>query len=341
MASANLVPSAVKLAAPPVFTFLGNLGCYIARIIYIGFYVLTLVRTLLKHGHRFRFELNRESARELGRFSAGVYVGSIVGGLPQLLLPLIVLTRMGAQQSAYWSIAMTIGALLNQLPLAVTQALLPEISHRPAERRHLLFRSTFLVTGIVVPALLVAYAGAPLLLGVFGHSYTAQIISSLHWLIYSGFVTLMNYATGAILYVAKKSGAIIFVNAVDTIITVGMAAIWATSSTGVAIGYFAGDAASTVLFAVCAFLALREVGGRFEALGGDQVPAGAYTLRVPGALQQAFDLLSAISDQQRLAAVQEVAGHNVTEPQGLYSVLALRDAEAERQRRRQRQAQGY
>lgn len=341
MASANLVPSAVKLAAPPVFTFLGNLGCYIARVIYIGFYVFTLVRTLLKRGHRFKFELSRESAHELGRFSAGVYVGSIVGGLPQLLLPLIVLSRMGAQQSAYWSIAMTIGALLNQLPLAVTQALLPEISHRPAERRHLLFRSTFLVTGIVVPALLVAYIGAPLLLGVFGHSYTAQIISSLHWLIYSGFVTLMNYATGAILYVAKKSGAIIFVNAVDTIITVGMAAVWATSSTGVAIGYFAGDAASTVLFGVCAVLAVREVGGRLEALGGDRILTGAEAMQVPGALQQAFDLLSAIADQQRLAAVHEVAGHNVTEPRGLYSVLALRDAEAERQRRRQRRAQGY
>jgi len=177
MASANLVPSAVKLAAPPVFTFLGSLGCYIARIIYIGFYVVTLVRTLLKRGHRFRFELNRESAHELGRFSVGIYAGSIVGGLPQLLLPLIVLSRMGAQQSAYWSIAMTIGALLNQLPLAVTQALLPEISHRPAERRHLLLRSTFLVTAIVVPALIVEYIGAPLLIGILGPSSNGQTLS--------------------------------------------------------------------------------------------------------------------------------------------------------------------
>jgi hypothetical protein len=119
-----------------------------------------------------------------------------------------------------------------------------------------------------------------------------------------------------------------------------MAALWATNSTGVAIGYFAGDAASTVLFALCAFLALREVGGRFEALGGDRVLGGTGAPQVPGALREAFDLLSSISAQQRLAAVHEVAGNNVTEPQGLYSVLALQEAEAERQRRRQRRAQG-
>ena len=340
MASANLVPSTVKLAAPPIFTFLGSLGAYIARMIYIAFYSATLVVLLIRRGHRFKFELSSESAHELGRFSVGMYVASVVGRLPQMLLPIIVLSRMGALQSAYWSIAMTIGLLLNQLPSVVTQALLPEISHRPAERKRLLLRSTLLVAAVVVPALITAYVAAPLLLGIFGHSYTPKIISSLRWLIYSGFITMMNYTTGAILFLAKKSSAIIFVNVVDAIIVIGMAGLWATDSRGVAIGYFVGDVATTVLYGLFAFLALRDVGGRFEELGGDHVLEGTGAPQVPGALQQAFDLLSWISDQQRLGAVHEVAGYNLTEPQGLYSVLALQEAEAERQRRRQRRAQG-
>jgi O-antigen/teichoic acid export membrane protein len=339
MASANLIPNVVKLAAPPVFTSLGSLGAFISRIIYNAFYFGILVRMLMRRGHRFKFQLSNASAHELGRFSVGMYVATIIGGLPQLLLPIVVLSRMGAQQAAYWSIAMTIGMLLYQLPAAVTQALLPEISHRPAERKRLLLRSTFLVTGIMVPALIIAYAGAPLLLGIFGHSYTTQIISSLHWLIYAGFVTMMNYATGAILFLAKKSAEITFVNVVDAIIVVGMTAVWATSSRDVAIAYFVGDVGNTVLFGLFALLALREVGGRFAALGGDQLVPATKTPGVPGSLAQAFDLLSSIAEQQRRATLQEVAGSHLTEPQGLYSVLALQQAEADRARQRQFRAQ--
>lgn len=337
MASANLLPSAVKLAAPPVFTFLGNLGAYIARTIYIAVYFCILVPVLIRRGHRFKFELSGQAAHELGRFSVGMYTSTVVGRLPQMLLPIVVLSRMGALQSAYWSIAMTIGLLLNQLPSVVTQALLPEISLRPTERKRLLLRSAFLVAGIVVPALIVAYIAAPLLLGVFGHSYTPKIISSLRWLIYSGFITMMNYTTGAILFLAKKSSALIFVNVVDAIIVIGMAAVWATSSRDVAIGYFAGDVATTVLFGFFAFLAIRDVGGRFEALGGEQTVS--TDMQVLGSLQQAFDLLSSIADQQRLSAVHEVTQNSLTEPQGLYSVLAFQEAEAERHRQRQWRAQ--
>lgn len=341
MTFANMVPNAVKLVAPPAFTFLGSLGAFIARGVYNVFYFFILVRMLIRRGHHFRFELSGVAARELGRFSVGMYVASIIGGLPLMLLPIIILSRMGANQSAYWSIAMTIGILLYQLPAAATQALLPEISSRPAERKHLLLRSTFLVAGVTIPALIVAYVAAPLLLGIFGHSYVAQIIPSLHWLIFAGFVTMLNYATGAILFLAKKSSAMTFVNVVDAIIVVGLAALWATSSRDVAIAYFVGDVGNTVLFGLFALLALREVGGRFEALGADQVSSATGAPRVPSSdsLQGAFDLLYSIAEQQRQAAAQDIARYNLTEPQGLYSVLALQEAEAER-RRRQQQSRG-
>jgi O-antigen/teichoic acid export membrane protein len=343
MTFANMVPNAVKLAAPPVFTFLGSLGAFIARGVYNVFYFFILVRMLIRRGHHFKFELSGGAARELGRFSAGMYMASIIGGLPQMLLPIVILSRMGASQSAYWSIAMTIGILLYQLPSAATQALLPEISGRPAERKRLLLRSTFLVAGVMVPALIVTYIAAPLLLGIFGHSYIAQIIPSLHWLIYAGFVTMLNYATGAILFLAKKSSAMTFINVVDAIIVVGMAAVWATSSRDVAIAYFIGDVGNTVLFGLFALLALREVGGRFEALGADQVLSATEAPRVPSSdsLQDAFDLLRSIAEQQRQATAQDVARYNLTEPQGLYSVLALQEAEAERQRQRQSRAQQH
>jgi O-antigen/teichoic acid export membrane protein len=369
MTAANMAPNLVKIAAPPVFTALGNMGAYLARIIYNAFYYVILIYLLLRRGHRFKLEMRSDAARELGKFSAGIYVATIIGGLPQMLLPVVVLARMGAAQSAYWGIAMTVGTMLYQLPSSITQGLMPEISIRPKERGRLILRSTLLVAVVIIPTLFLTYLATPLLLSFFGNSYTTQITSPLHWLIISGFVTMLNYTGGAILYLAKKSTAITVLNIVDAIVVVGLASTWATNANGVAISWFIGDIGNTVLFAFFAFLALREVGFKLELLGGDEVtpaeaPGSANAPRsagpvwtpvpnrprpgisVPLSVQQAFDVLASIADQQRAAyqvqrritaAVYEPNRYNLTNPQGLYSVFALQDAELERQGREQAQ----
>jgi O-antigen/teichoic acid export membrane protein len=336
MTRANMIPSIIKLGAPPLFQSLGNIGAYISRVIYNLFSYIILARLVARRGHRFRPELSGEAVRELGRFSVGMSVATIIGGLPLMMLPIVVLSRLGAAQSAYWSIAITIGSLLNSLPGAVTQALLPEITHRPAERKRLLIRSTFIVTGLVVPALIAAYFAAPLMIEIFGSSYSAGMLSALHWLIFSAFITMLNYASGAILFLAKKSTAITVVNVIDAIIVLGMAGAWATNAQGVAISWFVGDIANTVLFGFFAFLAVREVGFRFEDLGGIEAPSVGEQVRpVPalGSVEQAFDLLASIAEQQRLAARRRPY-LNLTEPQGLYTALALQEAEQDWYERR-------
>jgi hypothetical protein len=230
---------------------------------------------LVRRGHRFRPAFNTTVIRELGRFSIGMHVASIIGGIPQLMLPIVVLSRFGAKQSAYWSIAIAIGALLAQLPAVVSQALLPEVAHRPTERRRLILRSAALIVALVLPALIVAYIAAPLGLALFGHDYVTQSLMPLRLLIIAGFITILNYAFGTILLVAKKSFMMTVVNAVDAVIVLGMASLWATGATDVAISWTIGDVANTVLFGLFAILALREVGGRWEALGDEQAGASA------------------------------------------------------------------
>lgn len=345
MTAANMVPNFIKIAAPPLFRAFGNMGAYLARIIYVAFNYIILISIIFRRGHRFKLELKREAGRELGRFSAGIYFATIIGGLPVMLLPVIVLARMGAAQSAYWGIAMTVGTMLYQLPFSITQGLLPEIAVRRKERGRLILRSTMLVAIVIVPTLIGTYIATPLLLRSFGRSYTAQVTSPLHWLIYSGFVTMLNYTGAAILYLAKKSAAITVLNIVDAIVVVGLAGVWAHNANGVAISWFVGDIGNTLLFAVFALLALREVGFRFELLGGDLVqPADTEGASMPASVRQAFDVLVSIAEQQRRAAAEQwqVAAsiydpnrYNLTDPQGLYSILALQDAELERQRQSQ------
>jgi O-antigen/teichoic acid export membrane protein len=362
LAAANSVPNIIKVAAPPALTALGNLGAFLARMISNLFAYVIIAFVLARRGYRFRPALRLSAVRELGSFSIGMYAASTVGGLPQLLLPIVVLSRLGGSGTAYWSISYTVATLLYQIPSVITQALLPEISLRRTARKALLRKATLLIAALAFPALAVAYFAAPIALIAFGHKYVVSALPSLRWLIAAGFVTSLNYTTGAILFLGKKSGLIGVVNAVDAILVLVPAAVWATSPKEVAIIWFAGDVANTVLFGFFAYLALREVGFRYEDLGGVQaspVPAtAAAEAPMPSSLQRAFDVLYDIAERQRVAAATRATGgshtgafevlsmiaerqqeaalhgpaeyHRATEPGGLYSVLMFQEAERER-----------
>jgi hypothetical protein len=244
--------------------------------------------------------------RELGRFSMGMYVASTIGSLPQLLLPVVALSRLGAAGTAYWSIAYLIATLLYQLPSVITQALLPEISSRPAERGTLLRRAAFLICGLVYPALAIAFVAAPIALTFFGHKYLAGSLVPTRWLIAAGFITSLNYVTGAILFLARKSGVMTIVNIVDAVIVLGLAGMWAHSPTQVAIAWFTGDVANTVLFGLFAYLALHEVGYRYEDLGAEVPLPAVSPITIPGAPiptspQAAMSALWEIAERQQAA----------------------------------------
>ena len=290
---------------------------------------------LVRRGHRFRPTLDIGVARELGRFSIGMYFSNIIGGLPMMLLPLIALSRVGAHQTAYWSIATSISAILYSLPSMVTSALLPEVSLRPAERSQLLRRAALLIFAVVTPALVAAFFAAPIALAFFGSTYTSGTLPVLRWLIGAGFITMLNAVSGAILFIAKKSTLLTVVNAIDAVIVIGLVALWATNATDIAIAWTIGDVANTVLFGAFAFLAVREVGGRLDKLGDDQVSDIAWSRGLSADSQQsALDLLVTLAQQQRSVGMYNMykpySPAALTSTGGLYSLAAMQAAEQRR-----------
>jgi O-antigen/teichoic acid export membrane protein len=299
----GLIPNVTRVAAPPVFSFLGGLGAFIARMIAALFGVIPFGILLARRGHRFRVSLDRGVMRDVAKFSVGMYVATLVGGLPQLVLPLIVLSRVGAQQTAFWAISISIGMLLFSLPAMITQALLPEVSLRRTERRALLARSARVSTALIVPVLLIAYFCAPIGLAVFGRAYVSGALVPLRWLIIAGFITMLNYASGAILFIAKKSTMMTIVNAINAVVVLGLVGFWATNVADVAIAWMIGDICNTVFFGLFAILALRQVGGRWEELGDGSRTEAAVT-----------------AAQQPHAQAYRPRHKRPTEPHGLFSV---------------------
>jgi hypothetical protein len=194
---------------------------------------------------------------------------------------------------------------------------------------------------LVVPILLIAYFAAPIVLKLFGQTYVAGTIGPLRWLIVAGFVTMLNYVTGTVLFLAKKSLLITVVNVLDAVLVIGMAIVWATNAEGVAISWVVGDVANTVCFGVFALFALREVGGRWEDLGEKYVqPVAPTRLREKwryaptGAQLRTVDVLLALAEDQRVASqYEERERYPMTSPSGMFSIMALRRAEEERRPR--------
>jgi O-antigen/teichoic acid export membrane protein len=334
VAAFGMIPNLARLAAPPALSALGALGAFVARVIADLFGFATFGILLARRGHKFRPAIDVAVTKEIAKFSAGMYVANIVGGIPQLLLPLIVLSRVGAQQSAYWSIAISIAALLFSLPAAVTSALLPEVSLRPTERRLLLRRSAYLITAIVLPALIIAFALAPYGLALFPGAYVTGTLTPLRWLIFAGLITMLNYVTGAILFIAKKSTMITIVNVIDAVIVLGLVTLWATNVTQIAIAWLVGDVGNTLLFGFFAFVALRQVGGRWEDLGAGAAPGPA---RPPASLSatsqlRALGMLATLAEQQDAVDIYKPYHNSLTDSQGLFSIVALQAAERRRQR---------
>jgi O-antigen/teichoic acid export membrane protein len=333
MAAASVVPNLLRLAAPPALVVLGNLGSFVSRLT-SDFLSCAIFATLVaRRGHHFRPQLDFTGTREIVRFSGGMYLASIIGGIPQLLLPLIVFSRVGALNAAYWGIAMSVATMLFQLPSMISQALLPEVSHRAAERGHLIRRSALLVTAIVLPALVIVFCFATTGLAVFGRSYVAGSAGPLRWLVIAALITMLNSVAGAILLLAKKSLMITIVNIVNAIVVLGMVLLWATNVDEIAISWVVGDVFNTVLFFLSAFLALREVGWHWGDLGGTQVESAVSSLpftHPPSGVHKGLDLLIQIAERQQDARAYLPGQHPLTDSRGLFTVMAFQIAERQR-----------
>lgn len=334
MAKANVAPNLIGLAAPIGLMLLGSPGSFIARVASDITSCILYFRLIVKRGHRFRPQLNFTGMREMIRFSGGIHVANLIGGLPQLTLPLIVLSRVGAKDAAYWSIAMTIASFLFQLPSLVIRALLPEVSHRPSERRNLFRRSALLVPVVVLPALGLAFFLSPIGLAAFGHSYVTGALGPLHWLIIAALVSMPLSVLGAILVVAKKSLMTTIANVVDAIVVIGMVELWAKNDNEIAVSWTVGEIGNILLFVLFAFLALREVHWRWEDLGGVQAVAIvgplSRSISATGQLQGLARLVTLAEEQRTATDMYDMwvqRQYSLNDSRSLFAVTALRAAE--------------
>ncbi|MEV7596903.1 polysaccharide pyruvyl transferase family protein [Kitasatospora sp. NPDC089797] len=217
-----------KLGLPFLLTGLGSFG--LVASIGGGYAVAVLASlwflrrriglrpTVLGGGTRLREHLG---------FSAGSYLSSLLNLVPLLVLPLLVLQRLGAEAAAYYFVAFQIANLANAVPFAVCESMFAEVSADESRLVPVLRRSARLIVLLQLPAAVALAAGSGLLLRLFGGSYPARAQGLLVVLAVGTGAVALNTVGSFALKLVRRMAPLVWSNVVYAVVTVGLAAAWA------------------------------------------------------------------------------------------------------------------
>jgi O-antigen/teichoic acid export membrane protein len=180
--------SLIKIGLLPVFAAVAPLsGVFvswtlpvIACIIPVSYFLFRKV--VPTHVSRSAGRGSLPHARVVGSVLAGEYVGSLSFIALTSVPALLVLAKLGAEQTAYFQAPWLIGTSFDFLLFGIATSLLVESSARPTVAPTLVPRAVRLGCLLLLPGCLLLLAGAPIILAVLGHQYAAQGTSLLRWL---------------------------------------------------------------------------------------------------------------------------------------------------------------
>ncbi|MFI1355414.1 lipopolysaccharide biosynthesis protein [Streptomyces sp. NPDC020898] len=196
----NTVFSAVKLALLVAFAAaIPTSGVFVSWVAAIAVSVLPLGwlvfrRLVPRHVKATEEHAKAPTLREVGRFLAGDYTGSLFSLAVVYLVPVIVASQVSSADNAYFYITTTIGGTVNLLAINMGASLTVEGSHDPARLAANTRAALKRMARIMLPVAGVLFFGAPWILGVFGSGYADAATPLLRW-----------FAVGAVLRVVMET----------------------------------------------------------------------------------------------------------------------------------------
>lgn len=196
----NTVFSAVKLALlVGLATALATSGVFVSWVAAIAFSVVPLGwlvfrRLVPRHIKATAEHAKPPTLREIGRFLAGDYTGSLFSLAVVYLVPVIIASQVSSEDNAYFYITTTIGGTVNLLAINMGASLTVEGSHDPARIAANTRAALKRMARIMLPICGLLFIGAPWILGVFGAGYADAATPLLRW-----------FAVGALLRVVMET----------------------------------------------------------------------------------------------------------------------------------------
>ncbi|MEU3984949.1 lipopolysaccharide biosynthesis protein [Streptomyces sp. NPDC026672] len=196
----NTVFSAVKLgllvafsvAIPVTGVFVSWVAAIATSVVPLGWLVFR--RLVPRHVEATAERAAPPTLREIGRFLAGDYTGSLFSLAVVYLIPVIIASQVSSEDNAYFYITTTIGGTVNLLAINMGASLTVEGSHDPARLAANTRAALRRMARIMLPICGLLFLGAPWILGVFGAGYADAATPLLRW-----------FAVGALLRVVMET----------------------------------------------------------------------------------------------------------------------------------------
>jgi O-antigen/teichoic acid export membrane protein len=244
----NSVANVLKLALPVFVVSWGFIGIFAAQLVAATGAVLCSILILRKKfAYKLRTKPSRDSLQGKWRFMFGSYTSDMIGGLPNNILPILVVAKLGPSQGALWYAAMLLVNFLLLVSSTINQVMFAEISNAAGSIKKLVTKSLAAMYALVIPLTAAIFVFAPNILGLFNDSYRAAT-PILRLMAVFALLGVINYVTGSILAFYKKVAFLTFANVVNALVVIAYCYLFATDLHGIVIGWICGEIINLVLF---------------------------------------------------------------------------------------------
>lgn len=159
------------------------------------------------------------------RFAGAGYTTYVLNVVPQLVIPLLIINRLGAARGAVFFLSTQIVTLQNAVILAVGNAMYAESERTPHRRRSVVRRGGLTMAAVAVGGVAVVLVMAPYFLRIFGTHYAEEGADTLRVLSLCVLAVGLNYWSAMRLRIAHHLRAMIAVQLTCTVATLTLAAI--------------------------------------------------------------------------------------------------------------------
>ena len=156
--------------------------------------------------------------------TSGNYIASIMGILPVSVVPILVLVVRGAAETGRFAVAFLIAGFLFIVPSTVAKVLFAEASRQGVPLREQLRKAIRGIYALLLPAVAIVIAAAPLLLRIFGLAYAAAATGCLRVLALSALPMGGTYLVDSLLIARDRIAAYIFMNGANAALVLGL--VW-------------------------------------------------------------------------------------------------------------------
>jgi len=246
----NTISSIVKLILPIFLVTLGAYGIVVSMGIAMSVaFLVSLVFLIVHFNYSPRPIIDRIVVKRMTKFSLGNYVAGFIGGLPAMVLPILITNSIGAKFSAYFYIDMMIANLLYIIPMATSQSLFAEGSYSETELKVHLKKTIKIIFLILMPAILITFLFGKYILLAFGKEYSSEGVIFLRILAISGIFLSINYIGNSIFFIKNKIKLIILMSFIGTSIILSLSIMLIHQNLlGIGVSWLLGQGIISVIY---------------------------------------------------------------------------------------------